>query len=68
MNKGRVESLNAEIAVSTVNCASLRMSGMITDPGFILIATITSGEDVFLGHPTLISSAFHINADRIDLI
>jgi hypothetical protein len=35
---------------------------------FGLIAMITSGGDVFLGHPILVSSAFHTNTDEIDLI
>jgi hypothetical protein len=41
---------------------------MAADPGFVLIATMTSGGDVFLEHPTLLSFAFHTNADEIDLI
>jgi hypothetical protein len=65
MNKGQQESPNPEINVSRVNCASLGTSGMVADPGYVLMATITSGGDVFLGYPTLVSFAFHRYADGI---
>jgi hypothetical protein len=68
MKKGDVESPNAESAIKRVNCTSSHTSGTVTDPGFVSTATITSGGGVFLGHATLVSSAFHQNGDGIDLM
>jgi hypothetical protein len=67
MKSGGVESPNAEIAVSSVDCALSFTSAIVTGPGFVCAETITSGADVFLGQPTLVSSTFQINGDGIDL-
>jgi hypothetical protein len=67
MKRGHVESPNGEITVSRVNYASSRSSGAVTEPGFVLVATITSGCAILFGHSTLVASTFHTNRDGIAL-
>jgi hypothetical protein len=67
MKYGYVESPKAEIAVRRVNWASSRISGRVTEPGFVPLAAITSGGDMCFADPTRVSSAFQKNADGIDV-
>jgi hypothetical protein len=67
MKRGYVESPNVEISVSRVNCVSFRSSGPVTEPDFVLVATIISGYAILFGHPTLVSSTFPTNGDGIAL-
>jgi hypothetical protein len=46
MKYGYVESPKAEIAVRRVNWGSSRISGIVTEPGFVPLATITSEGDM----------------------
>jgi hypothetical protein len=68
MQRRYVEPTNAEIGLSRVHCASSRASRIVMEFGFVLIATIASGEDVVFGDLTLTLFAFHANADGTDLI
>jgi hypothetical protein len=56
-----IESNNHDLRIAFERQGAFSRTSFL-DPGFILVA-ITSDEDVFLGHPTLVSSAFRTNAD-----
>jgi hypothetical protein len=67
MKHGYVESPKSEIAVRRVKWASSRIFGIITEPGFVPLETITSGGDMGFAEPTRVSSAFFWNAHGIDV-
>jgi hypothetical protein len=67
MKYGYVESLKADVAVRRVNWASSRIFGIITEPGFVPLATITSGGDSCFAELTRVSPAFQKNVDGIDV-
>jgi hypothetical protein len=57
----------AEIAVRRVKWASFRISGIVTEPGFIPLVTITTGGDMCFAEPIRVSSSFQKDADGIDV-
>jgi hypothetical protein len=67
MKYGYKESPKAKITVRRVNWASSRISGIVTEPGFVPLTTITSGGDMCFAEPTRVSSVFQKNADGIDV-
>jgi hypothetical protein len=68
MKWGYVESPNTEIAVSRVNCESFCSSGTITEPGIVLVATITSGRAILGTIFLAVCSHENLNFDAVSLV